>query len=92
MVATVDISIFKLGQLSHVTLLQVVQMVVITEVYTIIYMSLLIQFKVKQIVYSKSCSAAYLLESTICFDAHLMKQLVLRRVACCCLLLSIKDE
>ena len=83
--------IFNLGHLSHVTLLQVVQMFVITEVYTIIDISLHNQVNVKRSRYSNSCYVAYLQELTFCFNVHVMKQPVLRRVAYCYLPMSIED-
>jgi hypothetical protein len=69
-----------MGYLSHVVLLLVVQMVV-TEVYTIIDMSLRNQVNVKPSTYSNSCYVAYLHKLTFCFDFHVMRQPVLRRVA-----------
>jgi hypothetical protein len=55
---------FNLGHLLHVTLLQIVQMVIVTEVYTSIDMSLHNQVNFKQSSYFNSGFEAYLHELT----------------------------
>jgi hypothetical protein len=58
----------------------------------IIDMSLDNQVNVKWNMYFNSWYVAYLFEFTFCYCVHVMKQPVLKRLAYCCLSLSIEDE
>jgi hypothetical protein len=61
-------------------------LVVITEVFSIINMYYINQFKIKQSMYTNSCCVVFLYKFTLCCDFHVMKQPVLRKVVYCCLL------